>query len=416
MGTCQDRGSAGSTPTSSSKLKAERNDPFALRPTAKVQKRTRSKGGHMPKGLKQFYNRYVGDKVDATSTMDKLVLLHEVALDALEEPHHPQAMHLVRAASTNIPMIHHSSVRNITACKGSAPQDAKHPPITLERSHSDTDPFSRHRGRGKKGRIELVGPCGNCDIAVSPQWRKGPPEAKVLCNACGTRWLRNKKLEGKKVGRGVGNGKAVDGASRAASDPHPREEDAETDLGLYSATRRYETGPGREDSSAKETRSPVPNKSMIKALQKAMERTHSLPAALVGDEEMADLPEEPGQKKQEQPKRRPQPEKRKKSPSQQPSAEAAAQQQLPSLEVQASAMQCDPFLLNFFQAPAHIQALLISGQAGMSFGAAGPVMSSLSNGQSNNQAFIEAAQYNLDGLRWLMASTQGQQPGFTWNN
>jgi hypothetical protein len=29
----------------------------------------------------------------------------------------------------------------------------------------------------------------------SPQWRKGPPNAPVLCNACGTRWLRNGTLK-----------------------------------------------------------------------------------------------------------------------------------------------------------------------------------------------------------------------------
>ena len=28
----------------------------------------------------------------------------------------------------------------------------------------------------------------------SPQWRKGPPECPVLCNACGTRWIRNRSL------------------------------------------------------------------------------------------------------------------------------------------------------------------------------------------------------------------------------
>lgn len=41
------------------------------------------------------------------------------------------------------------------------------------------------------------GPCTNPNCAqpdVSPQWRKGPPECPILCNACGTRWLRNKSL------------------------------------------------------------------------------------------------------------------------------------------------------------------------------------------------------------------------------
>ena len=29
----------------------------------------------------------------------------------------------------------------------------------------------------------------------SPQWRKGPPQYPILCNACGTRWLRNGTLK-----------------------------------------------------------------------------------------------------------------------------------------------------------------------------------------------------------------------------
>lgn len=41
------------------------------------------------------------------------------------------------------------------------------------------------------------GPCTNPSCpnpSESPQWRKGPPEYPILCNACGTRWLRNKTL------------------------------------------------------------------------------------------------------------------------------------------------------------------------------------------------------------------------------
>jgi GATA zinc finger len=42
------------------------------------------------------------------------------------------------------------------------------------------------------------GPCTNPDCEHpedSPQWRKGPPQHPVLCNACGTRWLRNGTLK-----------------------------------------------------------------------------------------------------------------------------------------------------------------------------------------------------------------------------
>lgn len=41
------------------------------------------------------------------------------------------------------------------------------------------------------------GPCTNphcLNPTESPQWRRGPSEAPVLCNACGTRWIRNKSL------------------------------------------------------------------------------------------------------------------------------------------------------------------------------------------------------------------------------
>lgn len=41
------------------------------------------------------------------------------------------------------------------------------------------------------------GPCTNphcMNPSESPQWRRGPSEAPVLCNACGTRWIRNKSL------------------------------------------------------------------------------------------------------------------------------------------------------------------------------------------------------------------------------
>ena len=44
----------------------------------------------------------------------------------------------------------------------------------------------------------ITGPCMNpeCEHPFeSPQWRKGPPQHPVLCNACGTRWLRNGTLK-----------------------------------------------------------------------------------------------------------------------------------------------------------------------------------------------------------------------------
>ena len=44
----------------------------------------------------------------------------------------------------------------------------------------------------------VTGPCTNPDCEHphdSPQWRKGPPQSPILCNACGTRWLRNGTLK-----------------------------------------------------------------------------------------------------------------------------------------------------------------------------------------------------------------------------
>ena len=40
------------------------------------------------------------------------------------------------------------------------------------------------------------GPCDHCDRTSSPCWRKGPPEKPTLCNACGSRYLVKKSLDG----------------------------------------------------------------------------------------------------------------------------------------------------------------------------------------------------------------------------
>lgn len=40
------------------------------------------------------------------------------------------------------------------------------------------------------------GPCGHCGRTSTPCWRKGPPEKAVLCNACGSRWLVKRSLDG----------------------------------------------------------------------------------------------------------------------------------------------------------------------------------------------------------------------------
>lgn len=38
------------------------------------------------------------------------------------------------------------------------------------------------------------GPCMHCKATESPQWRRGPPEKPMLCNACGTRYRRSNQL------------------------------------------------------------------------------------------------------------------------------------------------------------------------------------------------------------------------------
>lgn len=47
---------------------------------------------------------------------------------------------------------------------------------------------------GKNAPVQRQGPCGHCKTPYSPQWRKGPRNKPVLCNACGIRYLRNRHL------------------------------------------------------------------------------------------------------------------------------------------------------------------------------------------------------------------------------
>ncbi|KAK3260448.1 hypothetical protein CYMTET_30592, partial [Cymbomonas tetramitiformis] len=48
---------------------------------------------------------------------------------------------------------------------------------------------------GSKAAASGILRCNNCLRTESPQWRKGPPEAPHLCNACGARWMRTKALD-----------------------------------------------------------------------------------------------------------------------------------------------------------------------------------------------------------------------------
>jgi hypothetical protein len=79
-----------------------------------------------------------------------------------------------------------SSVKKQEEEDGGCPSPAKSP----RKSSRSCSP--------SKPRLEKPqGPCTNSHCLnpnESPQWRRGPPEAPVLCNACGTRWIRNKSL------------------------------------------------------------------------------------------------------------------------------------------------------------------------------------------------------------------------------
>lgn len=73
--------------------------------------------------------------------------------------------------------------------------------------HHRPDEYKPHRGEPKRdakaagpkrhsnGKAELAGPCCHCGTNYSPQWRKGTPEKPILCNACGIRLRRHKRLE-----------------------------------------------------------------------------------------------------------------------------------------------------------------------------------------------------------------------------
>lgn len=72
-------------------------------------------------------------------------------------------------------------------------------------------------GRWERGMV--TGPCTNPDCEHpydSPQWRKGPPQHPILCNACGTRWLRNGSLKPLVPRRGIRYNKPKPRLSKAA--------------------------------------------------------------------------------------------------------------------------------------------------------------------------------------------------------
>ena len=82
--------------------------------------------------------------------------------------------------------------------------------------------------RWERGMVH--GPCQNPDCEYpdeSPQWRKGPPHAPILCNACGTRWLRNGTLKPLVPRRGIRYGKARSSKSQQRESLNAKESDKE---------------------------------------------------------------------------------------------------------------------------------------------------------------------------------------------
>lgn len=76
------------------------------------------------------------------------------------------------------------------------------------------------------------GPCTNphcMNPMESPQWRRGPSEAPVLCNACGTRWIRNKSLIPIVPQRGIRYNKS---ALRSPKKTHPKEGECDNKLDM----------------------------------------------------------------------------------------------------------------------------------------------------------------------------------------
>ncbi|KAK9816849.1 hypothetical protein WJX72_006070 [[Myrmecia] bisecta] len=96
-------------------------------------------------------------------------------------------------------------------------------------------PRARPRSLPKRrGRTELHGPCCHCSVTESPQWRKGPKCKPVLCNACGTRFLRTRAL-GKVTKGGMGPKKGM-------SDLSP-----DTTSGLPAAVAAYASSSSQAD-------------------------------------------------------------------------------------------------------------------------------------------------------------------------
>lgn len=138
--------------------------------------------------------------------LDGLLVLHEAALEVLGKAVQALAEERKMTAEENEAEEHEPAKKLARTSSGSAVQSIIKPTpessapmgrtgstnlkaaVPLERTAS-----GQSSGR-RRGRSELHGPCDHCGVKDSPQWRKGPKCKPILCNACGTRFLRTRSL------------------------------------------------------------------------------------------------------------------------------------------------------------------------------------------------------------------------------
>ena len=100
------------------------------------------------------------------------------------------ASHLTSAA----PLDDHGAATNADTLHGThKPRQLRH----QQQQRQQQKPRATGNTKSARGTGERrLGPCDHCGVTESPQWRKGPPKKPMLCNACGTRYMRTRSLSG----------------------------------------------------------------------------------------------------------------------------------------------------------------------------------------------------------------------------
>mmetsp|Transcript_12126 Transcript_12126/g.31078 ORF Transcript_12126/g.31078 Transcript_12126/m.31078 type:complete len:489 (+) Transcript_12126:192-1658(+) len=134
----------------------------------------------------------ISDGVQPISSSDGLLILHEAASvvlsDAIDAWCAKQVATPRKLARTASSPAEGAAASNPSLGAGLARTGSSNFKSALERTG-----FGQPAGR-RRGRSELHGPCDHCGVQESPQWRKGPKCKPILCNACGTRFLRTRNL------------------------------------------------------------------------------------------------------------------------------------------------------------------------------------------------------------------------------